>query len=350
MSIVRRLGILLLLGFVTGCQSTPPTGYDSAAETLFNVPHRVPDSMSAMPQIGPVERAFTAALAAAVAGDLKKAQREADAAGYLVLERKQNGRDFTILLEKDGAGIGPAIAIAKTPVRDAVIEAPHPVKDRDTDRQAAILFFEVGARALIIAGANRCAAWAESPCSGMTGICGGGRNPYRVSDPAHNTLTLFHVAHLYFTRAWPKSVVVQPHGFNNSGYKPWFVISDGTRESRPNGQGLPERVRDRINASLSRDDRAVSCQDPTDRDISTRWLCATTTVQGRHLNGSPDACRVASDKSSGRFLHIEQVHSEVRRPFARDWENLSTYPGSAAILNALTRELPCIRADCSPAS
>ena len=106
MSIVRLFGILLALGLAAGCQTTPPTGYDSAAETLFNAPHRIPDSMSEMPKVEPVERAFTAALAAAVAGDLPKARREADAAGYLVLERKQDGRDGRV--ERSGERSGRA--------------------------------------------------------------------------------------------------------------------------------------------------------------------------------------------------------------------------------------------------
>jgi hypothetical protein len=219
----RIILVLAALVFLSGCESKPPTEYGTAAETLFNAPHRMADSILTMPKIAPVERAFTAALSAAVAGDMAAARREADAAGYLVLERKQAGRDYMILVEKDGAGLGPTIAIATTPVRNAIIEAPHPIKDRGTDKQAAILFFEVGARALILSGANRCAAQASSPCSGRTRICGDGRSAYRVSDPAHNTMTLFHVAHRFFTRNWPDAIAVQPHGFNNAGSSAWFV-------------------------------------------------------------------------------------------------------------------------------
>lgn len=347
MTLRRILGGLFLALALAGCQTTSPAEHSSAAEVLFNVPHRTSDSLRTMPPIEPVEEAFTSALGAVLTGDAVAARRHAAAAGYVVVPRTQDGRDYTILLEKDNAGVGPAVAIATAPVRDAIIEAPHPVKDRDTDRQATVLFLELGARALILSGANRCAARDESPCSGRTRICGDGRSPYRTSDPAHNPATLFHLAHRYFTRRWPQSVVVQPHGFRNAGSPVWFVISDGTREKRTPDGALTGRVRDRIRASLGRRDRAVSCQDPSDRDIWSRWLCATTSVQGRDLNGSPDACRIPAEQSSGRFLHVEQVYEEVRKGYVRDWRNLSRYPGSAAILEALAQELPCIRAGCA---
>jgi hypothetical protein len=341
-----------LIGFAAiiqaGCQTTDPAEYRTAADLLLDLSHRSPDSLSSMPPIGPVEKPFTAALNAVLDGDRAAADEHAAAAGYRIVDKQYNGKGYAILLESDGAGIGPVVAIAKTPARDAIIEAPHPVKDSHTNKQAAVLFLKLGARALIVAGANRCAARDESPCSGMTGICGGGRAPYRTSDPAHNPATLFHVAHRTLTRRWEKSIAIQMHGFNNSGSSVWFVMSDGTNERRPGDASLVGKVRDRIHTVLGRKERAVSCQDPNDRSIRTRWLCATTTVQGRDLNGSPDICRVAAKKSSGRFLHIEQALREVRRPYDRDWKNISQYPGSNAILEALAQELPCLQPGCAP--
>lgn len=317
-------------------------------EILFDAPHRRADSMMSMPAIDAVEKPFVAALEGAASGDLGAARRYAAAAGYAIVEKKEGGRRYVLLMESDRAGIGPTIALAVNPVRDVVIEAPHPIVDRYSDRQAAVLFLALGARALVLAGANRCAAKAGSPCSGKTRVCGDGNNPYRASDPAHNPATLFHVAHRYFSRRWPQSVVFQPHGFNNPGSAVWFVISDGSAEKRPDDKMLSGRVRDAVREALGRE-RAVSCQDPGDRSIRTRWLCAANTVQGRDLNGSADACNSSAERASGRFLHIEQTYEEVRRGFGLDWRNLRAYPGSAAILAALAKTLPCIRADCAPA-
>ncbi len=314
---------------------------------LFDAPHRMADSLMSMPPIGAVEKPFTAALDGIVSGDLAAARSNAAAAGYAVIERSEGGRRYVILMERDRAGIGPTIAIAGSPARDVVIEAPHPIVDRHTDREAAVLFLKLGARALVLSGANRCAAKAESSCSGKTRVCGDGNEPYRMSDPAHNPATLFHVAHLYFSRRWPKSIIFQPHGLNNGGSSVWFVISDGSTEKRPGDAMLTGRIRNSLRQALGHD-RAVSCQDPADRRIKTRWLCAATTVQGRDLNGSTDACHTSVKHASGRFLHIEQTYEEVRRGYGLDWQNLAAYPGSDAILTTLAKTLPCIRTDCAP--
>jgi hypothetical protein len=347
-----RVGAALAAAVVlfAGAALGSDKGNDKKAilELLFDAPHRTADSLMAMPAIDAVEKPFAAALEAAASGDLAAAHRHAGAAGYAVIEASEGGRRYVLLMESDRAGIGPTVAVAADPVRDVIVEAPHPVIDRYSERQASVLFLALGARALVIAGANRCAAKAETPCSGKTRVCGDGNNPYRASDPAHNPATLFHVAHRIFERRWPQSVVFQPHGFANGGSPVWFVISDGSAEKRPGDAMLTGRVRDALRETLGRE-RAVSCQDPDDRGIKTRWLCATTTVQGRDLNGSADACRSDAPYASGRFLHIEQTYDEVRRGYGLDWQNLKSHPASAAILAALAKTLPCIRPDCAPA-
>lgn len=347
MGMFRGLSVVVALSLpIAACQaSRAPEAYATASEMLFDTPHRLADSLWSMPRVGTTGPAFAAALRGVLAGD-RAAARHAAAAGYRIDELPEGGQSYVILSERDRAGIGPTVALARTPVRDVIIEAPHPAIDRATGNQAVVLFLRLGARALILSGANRCASKQESPCSGRTAVCGDGRNPYRSSDPAHNPATLFHAAHRTLSRRWPRAVAVQPHGFGNTGSEVWFVISDGSAEKRPGDTMLAGRVRDRLRAALGRRDRAVVCQDPRDRTIQTRWLCATTTVQGRDLNGSPDACRVAAKAASGRFLHIEQVYDAVRRPFARDRGRLRAHRGSAAILDALERELPCIRRDC----
>jgi hypothetical protein len=344
-TVFLALAWALVLGRAVPAQADEKGG---VLELLFDAPHRMADSLMSMPPIDSLEKPFTAALNGAVSGDMAAARANAAAAGYEIIEKAEGGRRYLILMERGRAGIGPTVAIAANPARDVVIEAPHPIIDRYSDRQAAVLFLKLGARALVISGANRCAAKDESPCSGKTRVCGGGNEPYRASDPAHNPATLFHVAHLYFSRLWPKSIVFQPHGLDNRGSSVWFIISDGSTEKRPGDPMLTGRIRESLREALG-PDRAVSCQDPADRGIRTRWLCATNTVQGRDLNGSPDACHTSVRHSSGRFLHIEQTYEEVRRGYGLDWQNLAAYPASAAILATLAKELPCLRADCASA-
>jgi hypothetical protein len=131
-----------LIGFAAiiqaGCQTTDPAEYRTAADLLLDLSHRSPDSLSSMPPIGPVEKPFTAALNSVLDGDRAAADEHAAAAGYRIVDKQYNGKGYAILLESDGAGIGPVVAIAKTPARDAIIEAPHPVKDSHTNKQAAV--------------------------------------------------------------------------------------------------------------------------------------------------------------------------------------------------------------------
>ena len=109
-------------------------------------------------------------------------------------------------------------------------------------------------RALILAGAHRCASRSESSCSGRTRICGDGRNPYRTSDTAHNPDTRFHTAHLILTDFWPKAVVVQLHGFGVKNTDAWVVLSDTSRDRRPGDTELTGQVRDGIRAWFRKTD------------------------------------------------------------------------------------------------
>ena len=75
--------------------------------------------------------------------------------------------------------------------------------------------------------------------------------------------------------------------------------------------------------------------------------CRTTAPTG--YDSAAETLFNAPHRTVGSLSAMPRIEP-VERPFARDWENISTYPGSAAILDALERELPCIRANCSPTS
>ena len=197
------------------------------------------------------------------------------------------------------------IAINPAPLRQLVIEAPHPQHDRGTGALAAELMDRLGARALILATTHRCAARRASSCQGHTGACkqrwSYGR--YRRSDRAHATNTIFHAAHLELTWAEPSLVVVQVHGFARRPLRRRHVIiSDGTRLPGRRGNhanGLARIIR----AELPRRRRGLvkSCNE-TSRQ---RYLCGTHNVQGRQLNGSKNPCRRPARRSSNRFVQVE---------------------------------------------
>jgi len=202
------------------------------------------------------------------------------------------------------------------------------------------LLTALGTRAAIISGNSRCAASTSSPCSGKTRICGGSLRPYPSSDPAHDTQSLFHQAHLALSSRWPQALVVQLHGYAQADSDTLVILSDGTRERRSPDNTLTGKIRDRIRVSLGGAVAAVSCQDPRDRRFAYRPLCARTTVQGRHLNGSADHCRLDAARSSGRFLHIEQQY-RIRKAIAEDPLTALEAVEYGAVFRALAAESRC---------
>jgi hypothetical protein len=255
-----------------------------------------------------------------------------------------DSRTFSLIYSRKIAG-APIIIIADNPDRDIILEAPHPVKDRATGIQTAHLLIALGARAAIISGNNRCAARTLSSCSGKTRVCGGGRRPYPTSDPAHNTESLFHQAHIMLAKHWPNAKIVQFHGYRQRDSDTLFVLSDGTRERRGPDNGFSGKVRDQIRLSTGGSAVAVSCQDPTDGRFSYRPLCARTNVQGRHLNGSVDHCRSDATASTGRFLHIEQQY-QVREAIVDDPQTALQSTEYGALFHALVTESRCLKSSC----
>jgi hypothetical protein len=115
-------------------------------------------------------------------------------------------------------------------VSEAVIQVPHPVADDRTALQGADLFRRLKARALMIAGAHRCANADFSPCSGTTVACGP-LEPYRSSDVAHAAQTAFQAAHKALVPCGGARVAIQLHG-NGLAACPDLFISNGTLNPR----------------------------------------------------------------------------------------------------------------------
>ncbi len=310
--------------------------------------HAAADAFVDMPQTPEQATAFEAALKALIAGDMAQATVAAGKAGYGIQRIEQGGVGYVIMQDTRRPVVGATVYLATAPTRDIILSAPHPVVDWATDIESAIAMPKLGARALILAGANRCAALRKSSCSGHTSVCGS-RERYRASDGAHNTATLFHLAHAVLARSWPQSVVVQLHGFGRRDTRAWVVLSDGSYAKRPRGQDLTERVRDRIRVRLGADDKAVSCQDPEDARYSFRALCSRSNVQGRMLNGSSNVCEKSTQTASGRFLHIEQSW-DIRQPFQKHWREIDRYPKALAVIDALADVVPCRLSPCGSAS
>ena len=342
---------LLVELILNGCSSRGIQTLDADREitrpliaSIGQTVHTASDAFINMPQTPAQTTAFQMALTALVTGDRKQADAFAAKAGYDIQRLDQDGKSYLKLQDQRHPVVGATVYLATTPSRDIILSAPHPVVDRLTNIEAAIALPRLGARALILAGASRCAALQKSSCSGRTSVCGS-RERYRVSDVAHNPDTLFHLAHAVLTQHWSDSVVVQLHGFNRRDTDAWVVLSDGSFAKRPQGQAFTERVRDQIRVRLGAKNKAVSCQDPTDEKYTFRTLCARTNVQGRALNGSPDTCEQSTQTASGRFLHVEQSW-DIRQPFRANWFDIHRYPKALAVIDAIADVVPCSLSPC----
>lgn len=237
------------------------------------------------------------------------------------------GNAWLVLMDTVQGRGGGTFVVNLAPARDMWLETPHADSDEGTLRQGAEQLVALGARALLITGANRCADAAASPCSGTTAVCG--TKGLRMSDAAHYGNNFFTSAHRALRDTYPSGIAVSVHGMDVGGDGPEAaVVSDGT--SRDRAGSLSVRVRDALNQHLPASPRrAFSCNAADDAG-KHRTLCGTTNVQGRIDNGAGDACFADATAATDRFLHLEQ--SAALR---------GTGAAADAVIQALADTVPC---------
>jgi hypothetical protein len=238
---------------------------------------------------------------AAARGDFTSARTRADQAGYDICRTSGSHGDLLIWRPVPPRQGRPVWVIRLgdegSPV---VLEAPHAYFELDTLREGRVLFEALSARALLVSGTHRCANDLASSCSGMSGVCSDeGRQPYRNSDMAHRTDTLFQAVHRAITEQWSRTTVISLHGFTDTGVS----LSDGTTEPTT-ADSTVARMASALESEFS-DAEITVCNDYPGATREVR-LCGSTNVQGRHLNGSTDACSARAEDAGGRFIHMEQ--------------------------------------------
>jgi hypothetical protein len=195
-----------------------------------------------------------------------------------------------------------------TPV---VIEAPHPIADWYTEIEAVVFFRKVRAKALLVAGAHRCANAAFSTCAGTTVACGDTIEPYRVSDVAHETASPFQIAHMALAACGNGVTVVQLHG-NGLQACPDIFIS--------NGSTFPGRIASKLyEAAANRCQIAGYSVDLADGEAGECPFTAggaQAITNGCGLTAPPDACTDFAPRPSGaeQYIAIEQSVA-VRKDF-----------------------------------
>lgn len=119
-----------------------------------------------------------------------------------------------------------------------IVEVPHPVADWRTDPEGVEIFRKSKARALLVAGTHRCADTGYSACTGETMSCGE-QEPYRISDVAHTTQSIFQATHRALALCDGSTVVLQLHANSLANCGDLF-ISNGTLFPGARSQALFE--------------------------------------------------------------------------------------------------------------
>jgi len=289
----------LALAALPECSSPADDAFDAELEDAASSGYSPPEAA--------MTEAILASLSALRAGDPTAARKAARKAGYTVC-KEPTDHDVALwhprTLEEGYARFAWRVRGA----RPVIVEAPHPHHDLETDEQARLLFERLAARALLMAGAHRCSATETvGACTGTTGVCGEDDAPYPVSDVAHFDDSIFHAAHVFFSETFGDDWVLSLHGFSESG----ISVSDGTPVDLPE-DAAAARVGAALQAAFP-EEPVTSCNPYPGAVVEDR-RCGTTNVQGRHLNGAPDACAEPATQSSGRFVHLEQS-LEVRQQY-----------------------------------
>ena len=175
-----------------------------------------------------------------------------------------------------------------------VIQAPHPKFDTNTGYQGIFCFRRLGARALFVSGTHRCNHTQYSACSGTTSVCGDGYESYRISDPAHNTRSVFQAGtEVILSEVEDTTIFVQLHGFAKKSTDPYVIMSNGTRIT-------PEKdYMETLKDELYIEDNTLTFK-VAHQDLDWDRLLAFTNTQGRLINGSLLPAKVASSTLNRR--------------------------------------------------
>ncbi len=224
---------------------------------------------------------------------------------------------FYVLEEKSSqTNYWGTFVFSKTPIRDnLVIQAPHSKYDTNTGKEAVHCFKNLVAKALFINGTHRCNNSDSSSCSGTTSACGS-TAAFRVSDLAHNTISIFQKTTENVFNTVANSVFIQLHGFSKKSTDPYVIISNGTRVTPTTDYAS------QLKEALFAVDNNLTFKLA---HIDTGWtrLIGFTNTQGRLINNSADYCSTSATTTSGRFIHVEQEKSKLRAD-VNGWAKMKT--------------------------
>jgi hypothetical protein len=330
----------------TRAQPAAPPGLEVADVPLVAWvaarPHALPDTLVTFAVTHARLRSFRRLVSALADQDWTRARGHAEVLDYQLVAIREGAAWFVVASDGSMSGRDPTIVVNVSAAKDVILTAPHVPFETGTGEQAVTLLRELGGRAAIVSGAHRCASRRFTACDGRTSVCGQDER-YRDSDPGHNVATLFHAAHVILAQSWSEAVVVSLHGMREdiSGVRTSLIISNGIRAADASRQTAATRLRLALEPAASHPGAVVSCNLRADEMHGFPPLCGYTNVQGRHVNGSANACRGDLREGTGRFIHLEQDLS-VRSPYALGWLNVHEHPFSKAFIEALGTVVPSV--------
>lgn len=243
--------------------------------------------------------AFADAVRLTIEGRYEAALMASQSVGYGICRGEGDYAD-TVLFEPVARGTGHAVLAIRLKKDDAsrlFFQSPHILHDRNTLPQSVRFFEELKARALLTSGTHRCAS-SERGCSGTSAVCERADDGYAESDMAHSVTSYFQAAHEAVADAFTQDLVVSVHGMARAGVS----VSNGTRFRVASDSPVARVVKALDDAGIA---EVTSCS-PGTVAPEVNFLCGGTNTQGRHLNGSADACFQNATRASERFLHLEQ--------------------------------------------
>ena len=321
LKLTNKICIVIICGFLSLPASTlafiaPLPQQSGSLETfLKNIDYSTKDINTWVIPSANTQSQFRSVIDAFISGNYYRADILGHSIGYEVIRFDdtdvQPAKAHYILWERaqipDPNFTGGGTYVATSKGHNAVIQGPHPVFDTNTAKQSIETYLKTNATLLMLGGTHRQNSTSTSPCT---------NGNYRASDVAHQTDSLFYVAHEQVSNYDSNTLFIQFHGFGSNSLNDLVVQCNSTNNSLVNLSEGVNYVSDPTELSLMQllhqeieaDGIIDSCLYGNESSI----LGGTWNVEGRYTNNSTNSCTTNAQTSSRRFLHVEQSYN-VRR-------------------------------------
>jgi len=214
--------------------------------------------------------------------------------------------------------------------RPLVIQSPHSKRDANTGHQGIYAFQKTEGIFYQVNGTHRCNSLASTTCTGNTTSCSGTSEPYRISDLAHTTQSIFQKTTEVLFNTFDDSHFIQLHGFTKLTTDPYLILSNGT-QVEPAIDFMSD-----FKENLLIEDPVLTFKLA---HIDTDWtrLRGFWNTQSRLVNGSFNHCNADATSTNGRFFHVEQERSRLRSD-VEGWDKIANALINTFACNAVSTE------------